>query len=425
MVLLSAYAVAFSFSPRSVARSDRSCYNFRVFPDRASQLPMTSRPIYLDAHATTPTDDRVVEAMLPYFSQQFGNPASITHQYGWEAEAAVKKAREAIASAINASPEEIIFTSGATEANNLAIKGIAEAYFSQGRHIVTVATEHNAVLDPIAYLESLGFETTILPVNADGLLDLDKLESALRSDTILVSVMAANNEIGVLQPMAEIGSMCRDRGVFFHTDAAQAIGKIPINVETQNIDLMSLTAHKIYGPKGIGALYVRRRQPRVRPAAQIHGGGHERGLRSGTLYPPQIVGFAKAVELGISQMETEGDRLQSLRDRLWQQLSQLDGVQLNGHPTQRLPGNLNVSFSGVDGQALLLGIQPVVAVSSGSACTSAKIEPSHVLAALGLSEERAYASIRFGIGRFNTTEEIDVVARETIATVKSLRRAKS
>jgi cysteine desulfurase len=383
--------------------------------------PLQQRPIYLDAHATTPVDERVLAAMLPYFTEYFGNPASINHHYGWEGEAAVKQARETLAAAINASPEEIIFTSGATEANNLALKGVAEAYFSKGRHLVTLVTEHNAILDPMDYLESLGFEVTRLRVMSDGLVDLDELAAALREDTILVSVMAANNEIGVLQPLAEIGQLCRDRGILFHTDAAQAIAKIPLDVQAQYIDVMSLTAHKVYGPKGIGALYVRRRNPRVRLAAQLHGGGHERGMRSGTLYPPQIVGFAKAVELGLAEMEEESTRLRELRSHLWERLSMLEGIHLNGHPTQRLPGNLNVSFEGVDGQALLLGLQPVMAVSSGSACTSVKIEPSHVLAALGREESLAYASVRFGIGRFNTLEEIERVADHVISTVEALR----
>jgi cysteine desulfurase len=379
------------------------------------------RPIYLDCHATTPVDPQVLETMLPYFTEQFGNPASVTHQYGWAAEAAVKQAREQIAEAIAAEPEEIVFTSGATEANNLAIKGVAEAYFEKGRHIVTVQTEHNAVLDPCRYLESLGFEVTYLPVQADGLLDLATLEQSLRPDTILVSVMAANNEIGVLQPLEEIGAICHERGVLFHTDAAQAIAKIPLNVRTQFIDLMSLTAHKVYGPKGIGALYVRRRNPRVRIAPQLHGGGHERGMRSGTLYTPQIVGLAKAIELGLAEMEPETKRLGELRDRLWQQLRPLGGIQINGHPTQRLPGNLNISVAGVDGQALLLGLQPIMAVSSGSACTSAAMSPSHVLAALGVPDALAYASIRFGLGRFTTAAEIDRAAEGAIATIKALR----
>ncbi len=386
---------------------------------------MAHRPIYLDYNATTPVDPVVLEAMLPYFTEHFGNPSSLVHQYGWEAEAAVKKARAAIASAINAEPEEIVFTSGATEADNLAIKGVAEAYFSQGRHIVTVKTEHSAVLDPCRYLESLGFEVTYLDVQPDGLLDLNTLEKALRDDTILVSVMAANNEIGVLQPLADIGQICRDRNILFHTDAAQALGKIPLDVDAMQIDLMSLTAHKIYGPKGIGALYVRRRRPRVQLAPQLHGGGQERGLRSGTLYTPQIVGFGKAVELALAEMDSEGQRQQQLRDRLWQSLSQLEEIDLNGHPTQRLPGNLNVSVAGVDGQALLLGLQPIVAVSSGSACSSASMEPSHVLTALGRSKELAYASIRLGIGRFTTPEEIDTVAESAIATIRSLRQAQT
>lgn len=382
---------------------------------------MLQRPIYLDCHATTPLDERVLAAMLPYWTEHFGNPASVGHAYGWAAEAAVKQARETLAEAIHAIPEEIVFTSGATEANNLAIKGVAEAYFSQGRHLITVQTEHSAVLDPCRYLQSLGFEVSVLPVQPDGLLDLTQLEKALRPDTILVSVMAANNEIGVLQPLATIGEICHHHQVLFHTDAAQAIGKIPLNVEAMHIDLMSLTAHKVYGPKGIGALYVRRRQPRVQLAPQLHGGGQERGLRSGTLYPPQIVGFAKAVELAIAAMATEAERTQQLRDSLWQQIRVVDEIYLNGHPTQRLPGNLNISVAGVDGQALLLGLQPIVAVSSGSACTSAKSEPSHVLKALGRSAALASASIRFGIGRNNTQAEIDRVANTTIATIQALR----
>ena len=386
---------------------------------------MSHRPIYLDCHATTPLDERVLEAMLPYFKQHFGNPASSSHIYGWEAEAAVQRARSILADAIHATPEEIVFTSGATEANNLAIKGVAEAYFSKGRHIITVQTEHNAVLDPCQYLQSLGFEVTFLPVQPDGLIDLTELEKAIRPDTILVSVMAANNEIGVLQPLAEIGTICRQHQVLFHTDAAQAIGKIALDVEGMKIDLMSLTAHKLYGPKGIGALYVRRRNPRVRLSPQIHGGGHERGMRSGTLCTPQIAGLAKAVELGMEERETESRRLIQLRDRLWQPLSQLEGIHLNGHPTQRLSGNLNISVEDVDGSALLLGLQSVVAVSSGAACSSVKTAPSHVLLALGHSEQLAYASVRFGIGRCNTADEMDCIAQHTIATIQSLRQSQS
>lgn len=382
-----------------------------------------ARPIYLDCQATTPVDPRVVEAMLPFFSEHFGNPASITHAYGWAAEAAVSQSRQTLAAAIHAEPEEIIFTSGATEANNLAIKGVAEAYFAQGKHIVTVQTEHTAVLDPCDYLATLGFDVTRLPVQADGLVAIADLESALRPDTILVSVMAANNEIGVLQPLAEIGAHCRDRGILFHTDAAQAIGKIPLDVNALSVDLLSMTAHKVYGPKGIGALYVRRRRPRVQLAPQIHGGGHERGLRSGTLAPAQIVGFAKAVELAIAAMAEEQAQLATWRDRLWQQVQTLPGIHLNGHPTQRLAGNLNISIEGVDGQALLLGLRAIAALSSGAACSSTKTTPSHVLKALGRSDALAYASLRFGLGRFNTAAEIDRVAEAVCETVTSLRQA--
>ena len=383
---------------------------------------MAQRPIYLDCHATTPVDQRVMAAMLPYFTEHFGNAASSSHLYGWEAGAAVQQAREVLARAIGATPEEIVFTSGATEANNLAIKGVAEAMLQKGRHILTVATEHSAVLDPYRYLQTLGFDVTILPVQPDGLVNLETLTQALRPDTILVSVMAANNEIGVLQPLAAIGALCHERQVIFHTDAAQAIGKISLNVEAMQIDLMSLTAHKVYGPKGIGALYVRRRNPRVQLAPQLHGGGHERGLRSGTLYVPQIVGFATAVELAIAEMPDETSRISQLRDQLWQQLSQIGDIYLNGHATKRLPGNLNISVAGVDGQALLLGLQPVVAVSSGSACSSTNAAPSHVLDALDHAKALAYASIRFGIGRFNTEAEIDRVAECAIATIRSLRQ---
>ena len=379
------------------------------------------RPIYLDCQATTPVAPAVLAAMLPYFTEHFGNPTSTTHQYGWEAEAAVTQSRETIAAAIGAKPEEIVFTSGATEANNLALKGIAEAYFAKGQHIITLATEHNAVLDPCQYLESLGFSVTYLPVNPDGLVDLTQLVAAIRTDTVLVSIMAANNEIGVIQPLAEIGKICRERDVLFHTDAAQAIGKIPLDVNLLNIDLMSLTAHKVYGPKGIGALYIRHR-PRVKLAPQLHGGGHERGRRSGTLYPPQIVGFATAVDLALAEMPAETIRLTELRERLWSQLSQIEGVYLNGHPTQRLAGNLNISVTGVDGNALLLGLQPIVALSSGAACSSAKIAPSHVLQAIGRSDALAYAALRFGIGHNNTAAEIDRVATTVTTTIQSLRK---
>jgi cysteine desulfurase len=380
------------------------------------------RPIYLDHHATTPVDPQVLAAMLPYFTEHFGNPTSTTHQYGWAAEAAVTQSRSSLAVAIGASPEEIVFTSGATEANNLALKGVAEAYFSKGQHIITLQTEHNAVLDPCQYLESLGFTVTYLPVLADGLLDLEQLTNAIQSETILISIMAANNEIGVLQPLAEIGKICKERGILFHTDAAQAIGKIPLDVNLLNIDLMSMTAHKVYGPKGIGALYVRRRHPRVKLLPQLHGGGHERGMRSGTLYPPQIVGFAKAVEIALAEIEERTLKSIELRDRLWSQLAEIEGIYLNGHPTQRLAGNLNISVAGVDGNALLLGLQPIVALSSGAACSSTKIAPSHVLQAIGRTEALANAALRFGIGHNNTVMEIDRVATATIATIQSLRK---
>lgn len=385
---------------------------------------MTKRPIYLDNHATTPVDNRVVEAMLPYFTEYFGNPSSSGHLYGWEAEAGVKKARQIIASAINADESEIIFTSGATEANNLAIKGVAEAYFSKGKHIITVATEHHAVLEPCEYLQNLGFEITFLPVEKNGLLNLDLLAKNIRDDTILVSVMTANNEIGVIQPISEIGAICHQKNIIFHTDSAQAIGKIPLDVQKMNIDLMSLTAHKIYGIKGIGALYIRRRNPRVKLASQIQGGGQERGLRSGTLNTPNIVGFGKAVELALGELEIENQREQKLRDYLWEKLSQLEGIHLNGDLKQRLAGNLNISIEGISGSALLLALQPIVALSSGSACASGSTKPSHVLMALGHSEKLARASLRFGIGRFNTQAEIEIVTEEILKIIKVLRTAK-
>lgn len=379
------------------------------------------RPIYLDCNATTPVDPQVLAAMLPFFTDYFGNPSSLNHPYGWEAEAGVKKAREIVSAAINAEPVEIVFTSGATEANNLAIKGVAEAYMPYGKHIVTVQTEHSAVLAPCRYLESLGFTVTYLPVGADGLIDLATLASSLRPETILVSVMAANNEIGVLQPLAKIGQMCRDRQILFHTDAAQALGKIPLDVQAMKIDLLSMTAHKLYGPKGIGALYVRRRNPRVQLAPQLHGGGQERGLRSGTLYTPQIVGFGEAVKLAMAEQQAELERLGGLRDRLWNHLRELSDIHLNGHPTQRLPNNLNVSLGGVNGATLLSKLQPEVALSSGSACSSENLAPSHVIKALGRSDELARATLRFGLGRKTTEAEIDRVGEVVTAVVRSLR----
>jgi len=383
---------------------------------------MRNRPVYLDCHSTTPVDERVFEAMRPYFTQHFGNPSSSTHLYGWEADAAVTRSRSILAEAIHASPEEIIFTSGATEANNLAIKGVAEAYFSKGRHIITIATEHRAVLEPCEYLQSLGFDVTILPVQTDGLLDIQQLDEAIRPDTILVSVMAANNEIGVLQPLQDVGQCCRKHDVLLHSDAAQAIGKIPLDVDAMCIDLLSLTAHKVYGPKGIGALYVRRR-PKVRLAPQLNGGGQERGLRGGTLYTPQIVGFGEAIAIALAELESESQRIGQLRDQLWRSLQELDGVHLNGHPTQRLPGNLNISIDGIDESALLLGIQSAIAVSSGSACASAHPKPSHVLMAIGKSKQQIKASLRFGIGRFNTPDDIQLASNVVAGTVQALRKS--
>lgn len=386
---------------------------------------MSSRPIYLDCQATTPVDPKVLNAMIPYFSEHFGNPSSINHLYGWETEAAVKNARQVIADAIKSTSQEIIFTSGATEANNLALKGIVEAYYTKGKQIITLATEHNAIIDPCRYLESLGFTIIILPVEPDGLVNLENLKSAINAQTILVSIMAANNEIGVLQPLKEIGEICRDNQVLFHTDAAQAIGKIPLNVEEMKIDLMSLTAHKIYGPKGIGALYIRKRNPRVRLMPQMQGGGQEKGIRPGTLNTPLIVGFAKAVELALLEQESENERLEALRNQLWQALkTQIEGIYLNGHPKQRLAGNLNISIEGIDGAALLLGLQSKIALSSGAACSSTKLEPSHVLKALGHSDSLAYASLRFGAGRFNTAQEIEQTGKIVVETVRSLRQAK-
>lgn len=379
------------------------------------------RPIYLDYHATTPVDNRVLEIMWPYFQTLFGNAGSANHRYGWEADAAVKRARVQIADTIAADPSEIIFTSGATEANNLAIKGVAEAYLSKGRHLITVATEHRAVLDPCGYLEGLGFEITRLGVQENGLLDLTTLEQAIREDTVLVSVMAANNEIGVLQPLEAIGKLCHDRSVLFHTDAAQAAGKIPLHVQKQHLDLMSLTAHKLYGPKGIGALYVRRKHPRVQLAAQLHGGGQERGWRSGTLSVPLIVGFGEALALSVQDMDNEQAHLLALRHRLWEGLQSLDGLVLNGHYHQRLAGNLNVSVMGVRGNALLQALGRELALSSGSACSTQRSSPSHVLTALGRDPDQAKASLRFGLGRFTTETEIDQALAKTIATIQDLR----
>jgi cysteine desulfurase len=378
-------------------------------------------PIYLDNHATTQMDPRVLDAMLPYFTTYFGNAASRNHEFGWVAEQAVDKARKQIADLIGASPREIIFTSGATESDNLAIKGVAEMYAEKGNHIITAATEHKAVLDTCKKLEKSGYRVTYLPVKGDGLIDLDMLREAITDKTILVTIMYANNEIGVLQPVAEIGKICREKGVLFHTDGVQAIGKVPVDVNRDHIDLMSITAHKLYGPKGVGALYVRRKNPRVQLTAQMDGGGHERGMRSGTLNVPGIVGLGEACAICQREMVEETKRLQYLRDKLRNKLeSELDEVYLNGSWEHRLPHSLNLSFAYVEGESLLMGINDV-AVSSGSACTSATLEPSYVLKALGLGDDIAHSSIRFGIGRFNTEEEIDYVADKLISVVKKLR----
>jgi len=378
-------------------------------------------PIYMDNHATTPVDQRVVDAMLPYFHEKFGNAASRNHSFGWAAEEAVENARAQIARLINATPKEIIFTSGATESNNLAIKGAAEMYREKGNHIITQVIEHKAVLDTCKRLEKYGYEVTYLPVGKDGRIDLDDLQRAITPKTILISIMYANNEIGVIQPIQEIGKIAKEKGILFHTDGVQALGKIPVDVQRDNIDMISLTAHKLYGPKGVGALYVRRRNPRVQLSAQIDGGGHERGMRSGTLNVPGIVGFGKAAELCQNEMAEESIRLRGLRDRLKDTIfSKLDEVYINGSMTHRLPHNINISFAFVEGESLLMGINDV-AVSSGSACTSATLEPSYVLKALGVGEDLAHTSIRFGLGRFNTQEEVDYVTNRVIEVVQRLR----
>lgn len=378
-------------------------------------------PIYMDNHATTPMDPRVLEEMLPYFMEKFGNAASRNHAFGWAAEEGVETARERIAKLIGATTKEIIFTSGATESDNLAIKGVAEMYKEKGNHVITAVTEHKAVLDTCKRLEKYGFRVTYLPVQKDGLIDLDDLKRAMDDKTILVTIMAANNEIGVLQPVAEIGKLCHERGVIFHSDATQAVGKVPVDVIKQNIDVMSISAHKMYGPKGVGALYVRRKNPRVQISAIIDGGGHERGMRSGTLNVPGIVGLGKACAIASEEMPKEACSLAGLRNRLRDSImSRLDEVYINGSMEHRLPGNLNISFAYVEGESLLMGINDV-AVSSGSACTSATLEPSYVLKALGTGDDLAHSSIRFGIGRFNTQGEVDYVADRVVETVQRLR----
>jgi len=378
-------------------------------------------PVYMDNHATTAMDPRVLQEMLPYFMEKFGNAASRNHSFGWAAEEAVEAARERVAKLIGANPKEIIFTSGATEGDNLAIKGVAEMYKEKGNHIITAVTEHKAVLDTCKRLEKYGFRVTYLPVHKDGLIDLDELKRAIDDKTILVTIMAANNEIGVLQPITEIGKLCRERGVIFHTDAAQAIGKIPVDVNKQNIDAMSISAHKMCGPKGVGALYVRRKDPRVQISAIIDGGGHERGMRSGTLNVPGIVGLGKACAISSDEMPRESCRIAGLRNRLRDKImGRLGEVYVNGSTERGLPGNLNISFAHVDGESLLMGMNDV-AVSSGSACTSATVEPSYVLKALGIDDTLAHSSIRFGIGRFNTEAEVDYVADRVVETVERLR----
>jgi cysteine desulfurase len=378
-------------------------------------------PVYLDNHATTPVDPRVLDAMLPYFREVFGNSASRNHEFGWKAEEAVENARAQIAKLINASPKEIIFTSGATESDGLAIRGIAEMYREKGNHIITQVTEHKAVLDTCKRLEKEGYEVTYLPVQKDGRISLDDLRRAITPKTILITIMYANNEIAVLQPINEIGKIAKEKGIFFHTDAVQAVGKIPVDVQKDGIDLLSISAHKIYGPKGVGALYVRRRNPRVQLVAQIDGGGHERGMRSGTLNVPGIVGLGKACELCMAEMAEESVRLKALRDRLTKGImTQLDETFINGSMEHRLPHSVNISFAYVEGESMLMGINDV-AVSSGSACTSATLEPSYVLKALGVGEDLAHTSIRFGIGRFNTEEEVDYVVSRVVETVQRLR----
>ena len=378
-------------------------------------------PIYMDNHATTPVDPRVLEAMMPYFTDKFGNAASRNHSFGWSAEEAVENARQQVATLIGATAKEIIFTSGATESDNLMIKGVAEMYRENGNHIITQAIEHKAVLDTCKNLEKHGFEVTYLPVQRDGRVDPEHVRKAIRPTTILISIMYANNEIGVINPIAEIGKLAKEHGIVFAVDGVQAVGKIPVDVQKDNIDLLAISAHKIYGPKGVGALYVRRRNPRVQLSAIIDGGGHERGMRSGTLNVPGIVGLGKACELCHQEMATEGERLRGLRDRLRAGLeAKLDEVFINGSIEHRLPNNLNMSFAYVEGESLLMGINDV-AVSSGSACTSATLEPSYVLKALGVGEDLAHTSIRFGLGRFTTQEEVDYVIDKMVQVVTKLR----
>ena len=376
-------------------------------------------PIYLDYSATTPVDPRVAEKMIPYLTEFFGNAASRSHAFGWKAEAAVEEARAHVAALIGADPKEIVWTSGATEGNNLALKGAANFYKTKGRHIVTQKTEHKAVLDTVRELERQGFEATYLDVEPNGIVSLEKLKAAIRPDTILVSIMMVNNEIGVIQPVWEIGELCREKGIVFHVDAVQGAGRVEIDMAKLKADLLTITAHKIYGPKGIGALYVRRK-PRVRIEAQIHGGGHERGFRSGTLATHQIVGFGEAARLARAEMATENERVRALRDRLWKSIEDMEEVYVNGDLERRIPHNLNVSFNFVEGESLIMAVKDI-AVSSGSACTSASLEPSYVLRALGRNDELAHSSIRFSIGRYTTVEEIDFTIERVSAVVRRLR----
>ena len=382
---------------------------------------MLQLPVYLDHNATTPCDPRVVEAMIPYFTQSFGNAASRNHPFGWQAEEAVDYAREQVARLIGADPKEIIFTSGATESDNLAIKGVFEMYASKGNHIITCTTEHKAVLDTCKHLEKEGAEITYLPVDADGMIDLKELEAAMKPATILVAIMYANNEIGTIHPVREISAIAKKHGALFFTDATQAVGKVPVDVNKDGIDLLAMTAHKMYGPKGIGALYVRRRSPRVKVTAQMDGGGHERGMRSGTLNVPGIVGFGKACELAREEMDQDAARLGKMRDRLERELLKLEEAYVNGSRESRLPHVTNISFKYVEGEGLLMGFNKNIALSSGSACTSASLEPSYVLKALGLGDDLAHSSLRFGLGRFTTDEQIDYTIEQVTNTVNRLR----
>jgi len=385
----------------------------------------TKKIIYMDHQATTPVDQRVLEATLPYFTEIYGNAASIDHEYGYVAKRAVDKAREQIANNINAQPEEIIFTSGATESDNLAIIGTAQKQAEKGKHIITCVTEHKAVLDTCKYLETQGWQVTYLPVDQYGMVDPNDVRKVITSETTLVSIMTANNEIGTIHPIAEIGAITKENGILFHTDAAQAVGYLPIDVHAMNIDMMSISGHKVYGPKGVGVLFVRKSRPNARVALQMHGGGHERNMRSGTLNVPGIVGIGEAIEIGRKEMPTENMRLQELRDELWNGLqNKIEGIQLNGHPTQRLPHNLNAAITGIESRSLVVQLKDYIAVSTGSACTSATVEPSHVISALGFGQDRAHCSVRFGLGRQNNKSQINFVVSEFSNAVKKLHQLK-